>query len=1049
MQTFINSFARPKVQTIVLFWVMVASLAFSNAMAQVHQEIAALDSKIKNRQQLTNLPTVYLTVPDAIGKNIDDVLYKKGKVAEYHKATIQVVDESAPNTPNRIGSFTETSLEIKVRGNSTANDGKKPYRLKFGKDEKDAAGNVLVSHKHDMIGQGYSKRNWTLLTNHKDASLIHNALTYYVGQAVGMPFCPGYKFVDLVINDEFRGNYMLSDHCEVGSHRIEVDENTGWFIESARSDMIEDPSVNAGGLFMTIKNPDTDNYTTDQTDALKKEVSDYFTRINYYMGVWSTPCSDKEFRDPVNGWRKYFDEESLVNFYIGINLTGDYDGFMTVKMYRETNGKMQFGPLWDKDLAYGNWSSDDGTKLCENQQANSNTFCDYMQRIMTDPVFIKNVHDRYHEILDAGYLEKIKENIDMLATLVTQSQALNYKKWWTGANYPAEITKLKAYIDIRVDNLTKTWDKMYEDAGGKNIKEPEPESEIIPETSTFTYDNASNNSFSVPATAFDPNASSIEVTFARSTTESMWGFYGFNGSEWNAKTFQSTTAQTVTIKITDKAEIEAVSKNGIRFQIQSNGSIGNLTVTVRNIGVTAPTPDPNAHCQLTNLPTIYLKADVIGSSWAAASIECYDSMNKLTQGTEWTNELLEVQYQGSGKEISKNSYRIKFGTETKLLASGAYKQWVLLANDDDPSLMRNALAKKIGDQLGLPFTPGYQFVDLYVNDVYMGTYQITDRVKAEEGRALVQNGKKKKDWHVRFNSESEIEEDGLTADEYVAGSRYMPNVIAKNPDPDDLTTAETATLLSTMKSYFEQVFAVDNEGHYTQLADNVDQQQLIAWYVAQEILCIYKGFDSVEAYRSVTSTAADQKLHMAILWDSEKSLGNSSKHPVEMTDLETPYSYESLMIRHADYKMMKRMFRDLWQQPWFAEGVLALWTSKRASLLSDLTSLTSSLQQELSLSQAKDAALWPSNDDQGGTYDDKVASIRTYLNKRFEYLNVKFLALARPGDLNNDGKVDKLDVPLLASILLDKSTDTYGRGDVNGDGKLSIEDLTTLIEKVK
>lgn len=1022
----------------VLLWTVVVISSLTTLNAQTLQQLIAA------RKQLAGIPTVYLTVPAAIGKNINDVVNKTNGVAEYYDAMIQVVDDSPEGSPNHLENFYDDKLQIKCRGNETAQGNKKPYRLKFAKDEKDAAGNVTKSHKHDLIGHGYKKRNWTLLTNERDPSYMHNALAYHLGQMVGLPFCPGYKFVDLVINDTYIGCYQFSDHCEVGSNRIEVDETTGWYLELNKQGQEEEPCVSSGTLIASIKNPEPTN--DEETAKLKAEVSQFIKKLHDDFGIYYGGLSDADFIDATTGWRSMLDEETLLKYYLAANIAGNHDGFMTVKVYRDVNEKLHFGPIWDHDTAFGIY--DNGNTLSEDGQ-NGTIFTNYAAKIMKkDPYFVKRVHDEWAKLIENGCTTTLHEHITDIAGIVAQSYELKGKE----TTYQAEVNKLKNYVTKHNAWLTTAYNEKYQALGGDNIKEPEPGIETdpqIPETSTFSYENAANNSFTVPAKAFNPEATSIEVTFSRTTTESMWGFYGFNGSEWNAKTFQGTNNKSVTIKITDKADIAAVASHGIRFQIQSNGSIGDLTVTVHNNGVTAPIPDPNAHRQLTNLPTIYLKADVIGSSWAAASIECYDSKNKLTQGTEWTNEALEVQYQGSGKENSKNSYRIKFGTETKLLASGAYKQWVLLANDDDPSLMRNALAKKIGDQLGLPFTPGYQFVDLYVNDVYMGTYQITDRVKAEEGRALVLNGKKKKDWHVRFNSESEIEEDGLTADEYVAGSKYMPNVIAKNPDPDDLTTAETATLLSTMKSYFEQVFAVDDDGHYTQLADNVDQQQLIAWYVAQEILCIYKGFDSVEAYRSVTSTAADQKLHMAILWDNEKSLGNSGKHPVEMTDLETLYSYKSLMLKHADYKMMKRMFRDLWQQPWFAEGVLSLWKSKQTLLLSDLTSLTNSLQQELGQSQAKDVTLWPSNDDKGDTYADKVGAIRTYLNKRFEYLTVKFTALARPGDLNDDGKVDKLDVPLLANILLGKSSDTYGRGDVNGDGKLSLEDLTALIEKVK
>ncbi len=88
----------------------------------------SLQEKIKNRQQLTNLATVYL------GKDINSVLFKDrvNNIAPYHQTTIQVVEHGCQDGTGRpLGNFTESGLEIKVRGNSTADYDKKPYRLRF------------------------------------------------------------------------------------------------------------------------------------------------------------------------------------------------------------------------------------------------------------------------------------------------------------------------------------------------------------------------------------------------------------------------------------------------------------------------------------------------------------------------------------------------------------------------------------------------------------------------------------------------------------------------------------------------------------------------------------------------------------------------------------------------------------------------------------------------------------------------------------------------------------------------------------------------------
>ena len=62
---------------------------------------------------------------------------------------------------------------------------------------------------------------------------------------------------------------------------------------------------------------------------------------------------------------------------------------------------------------------------------------------------------------------------------------------------------------------------------------------------------------------------------------------------------------------------------------------------------------------------------------------------------------------------------------------------LLLANAGDKTLVRNALTKEIGDAVGLPFTPGYCFVDLVLNGKYVGTYQVTEYLEADANRVNV------------------------------------------------------------------------------------------------------------------------------------------------------------------------------------------------------------------------------------------------------------------------------------------------------------------------
>ena len=433
----------------------------------------SLSYKIKNKLQLTDVPTLYLTIPDVTDLDKDLVKNRQTGEALYHKASIDVVDKN-----NTLEEFSDDKLDIKVRGNSTADPSKRAYRLKFGKDEKDkVTGKLIKTHKHDLMGGGYAKRNWALLANCFDHSLIRNALTCELGKIIGMPFNPGYCFVDLVINGDYRGTYQVTDHPEVGSHRIDIDEDKDWYIEfQGRSDMLDEPYLNIKDLPMfSIKNPDyTDAADADKLAALKVKMEDWVKQ-------WKSGFSDDASitQSDTKGWRAYNDEDQLLKWFLETEITADYDGYMTIKAYRATDGKLFWGPVWDKDLAWDNYG--DYTKTLGAALENASSIRYYVYNpgsgtaILSDPRFVKRVYETYNKLIEDGLEQKLLDIVDQLHLRVNQTQQLNFEKWgittvygglekyheWTDyAQYPEQ---LKTFIIARLAFLKEKFKKIYDD----------------------------------------------------------------------------------------------------------------------------------------------------------------------------------------------------------------------------------------------------------------------------------------------------------------------------------------------------------------------------------------------------------------------------------------------------------------------------------------------------------------------------------------------------------------------------------------------------------
>lgn len=344
----------------------------------------SLTYKIKNKLQLTDVPTLYIDI-EGVGStdtDLDKALFKNRQTGEapYQVgATITLKDNGTDKDTKHLAEFTD-KVDIKVRGNSTANptNGKKAYRLKFPK-----------KHKHDLLGLGYEKRNWALLANVFDHSMIRNALSYHLEKEVGLDFCPGYKFVDLVINGNYRGTYQICDHVETGTNRVDVDEDAGWMVEfQGRGDMLDQPlCFNQDGLQMNIKNPEP----ADETNA--EEVATFIAPFQeWFTKTWSPQWKATDAYGANSGWRSVNDEESLMKFWIVTELTGDYDGWMTVKAYKEADeAKLHYGPVWDKDLAYGNYGGEQSAKLVSNNGNGSSLVTFLNESLLKDPIFTKKL----------------------------------------------------------------------------------------------------------------------------------------------------------------------------------------------------------------------------------------------------------------------------------------------------------------------------------------------------------------------------------------------------------------------------------------------------------------------------------------------------------------------------------------------------------------------------------------------------------------------------------------------------------------------------------
>ncbi|GAA4435669.1 hypothetical protein GCM10023091_12540 [Ravibacter arvi] len=377
--------------------------------------------------QLTNLPTLYITTDN------NQVIDSK---EIYVPGSLKVVAGSG------VPGLYDGRIEIRGRGNATWFAPKKPYRIK-------------LASRYQLLGMPSNARNWALLANYFDDTLLRNALAFEISKFLGFEYTCAYRFVDVYLNGTYLGNYTLTDHVQVEDHRVVVDElsaadtqlpaiSGGYFFQEEIYAEGED------GYFQTshanryaVKYPDAEDINQQQRDYIVNYVNDYENRL---LGPNSL--------DPVLGYNPVMDRASQVNWQITNELSGNPDAYLSVYMFKKRNDpKLYFGPVWDNDKAFNNSERfADMTYLSMHEVANGNG---KIQKMNLDPAFIEAMKNRWKVLRSAGMYEYLDAKIVEFAQQLNQSQALNFNlpditnQPASPLNFQQRIEKLRAYLKKR------------------------------------------------------------------------------------------------------------------------------------------------------------------------------------------------------------------------------------------------------------------------------------------------------------------------------------------------------------------------------------------------------------------------------------------------------------------------------------------------------------------------------------------------------------------------------------------------------------------------
>ncbi|MBQ7907369.1 MAG: CotH kinase family protein [Clostridia bacterium] len=280
--------------------------------------------------------------------------------------------------------FEDISARIRGRGNSSWEYDKRPYKLKF-------------DTRVDMFGNGAAK-DWTLIANHCDLSLSRNYLAQSVASLFDSINCTtSVQFVELYLNYEYIGVYLLCEQIEVQETRVNIDDDlskvdTGYLFEmDARGDGY---TFFAGQKCYVIKSPDTDDptFTTEHKNFIRDYVNSCLTAVN---------------SDDYTLVTELMDVESFAEAYVVFELFNCVDvGYSSFFMYKDAGGKLCAGPVWDFDRSLGIVGHSSGAKNYDTLWAKEQN--PWFNALLTHEGFVELVSQKILQYKDA-ILEKLDE----------------------------------------------------------------------------------------------------------------------------------------------------------------------------------------------------------------------------------------------------------------------------------------------------------------------------------------------------------------------------------------------------------------------------------------------------------------------------------------------------------------------------------------------------------------------------------------------------------------------------------------------------------------
>lgn len=317
--------------------------------------------------------------------------------------------------------------------------------------------------------------DWILTACYTDKTMIRNPLSQHLFRGMGH-YSPRDKYVELIVNGEYFGVYILMEQIKRGNNRVDIDKMTsldnyypgitgGYIIQINRADdpgwysLFPGVSANGAKFYYQYDYPNSNTITTQQKSYISNVLDSFETVMNGPL-----------FANVITGYKYFINDDSFIDYLILNELSKNADAYkLSTFLYKNNftdGGKINIGPVWDYDLAWHNCNFGNtfsGLQWQFEHNNSANPIPTWWKRLMEDPAFQNKLNCRYHSLRKSIMSDDaLYQFIDDNVALLTEARERNFKQFpiigayvyanpqiQIGSTYTTEIADLKGWIQKR------------------------------------------------------------------------------------------------------------------------------------------------------------------------------------------------------------------------------------------------------------------------------------------------------------------------------------------------------------------------------------------------------------------------------------------------------------------------------------------------------------------------------------------------------------------------------------------------------------------------